>query len=116
MPSDWLAHPVKRVQVFKDANVKATYTFLGQISINCSVVTSVPPFASLAVSAPLPSLYGYYLIRGSLAVFFFVGCSFCTSQQSGSLGTFKNFCQRRWNVQIELSIFLKFTPFVNLID
>lgn len=68
MPSDWLAHPVKRVQVFKDANVKATYTFLGQISINCSVVTSVPPFASLAVSAPLPSLYGYYLIRGSLAV------------------------------------------------
>lgn len=47
---------------------------------------SVPSLAILCI--PLSSLYVCHLVPGPLHLFFFAGCSFCTSQQSGSLITF----------------------------
>lgn len=60
MVFDWLAHTVKHEQIFKDANVKATYLFLGLTSIIYILLQSVLSCSFVSYCfAPLPYLYEY---------------------------------------------------------
>lgn len=122
MVSDWLNHPVKCVQVFKDSSVKAVYTVFVATSINCTLSQcwqDCPLHSVALLFAPLPSFDVYYLVPGSLVIFSFAGYSFCTSQQSGNLGSFFFFffisvdgqCK-----QVGLCIKQKVTPLVDLLD
>lgn len=91
MLSDWLDRTVKHVEVFKDSNVNAASTVSGPTGVSqCALsVRWCCPARSVAILfAPLPSLCICHLVPGPLPLFFFAGCSFCASQQSGNLVTF----------------------------
>lgn len=102
MVSNWLTHSVKRVEVFKDSNVKPVSSFLNQLLL------TVPFLGAFGIALCVPQPYSLLfplalrLLSCSWATGRFLLCGMFLLCFSAVWRSWYIFCQCRWDAQIGL--------------